>query len=58
MLIYINDLPTVSNKFQMLMYANDTTLFCNLDHNSTSDSINNHCKHIIAHRVYYELHDQ
>ena len=52
MLIYNNDLPTVSNKFEMLMYDNDTTLFLNLDYNSTSDSINNHCKLIIAHRVY------
>ena len=36
--IYINDLPTVSNKFEMLMYADDTTLYRNLDQNSTSDS--------------------
>ena len=26
-LIYINDLPTVSNIFDVLMYADDTTLF-------------------------------
>ena len=40
-LIYINDLPSVSNKFEMLMYAGDTTLYCNPDQNSTSDSLHN-----------------
>ena len=30
-LIYINDLPTVSDIFNILMYADDTTLFCNFD---------------------------
>ena len=30
-LIYINDLPLMSNKFSMLMYADDTTLYCNID---------------------------
>ena len=30
-LIYINDLPFVSNVFNMLMYADDTTLYCNID---------------------------
>ena len=29
-LIHINDLPTVSNIINILMYAGDTTLFCNL----------------------------
>ena len=33
--IYINDLPSVSNVLQMLMYADDTTLYCNFN------SINN-----------------
>ena len=28
-LIYINDLPSASNIFNVLMYADDTTLFCN-----------------------------
>ena len=28
-LIYINDLRSVSSVFDMLMYADDTTLFCN-----------------------------
>ena len=45
-LLYINDLPSVSNKFEMLMYANDTTLYCNLDQNSTSDSLSNELKSI------------
>ena len=30
-LIYINDLPTVSNILNMLMYADDTTLYCNFN---------------------------
>ena len=29
--IYINDLPSVSNKFEMIIYADDTTLYCNLE---------------------------
>ena len=32
-LIYINDLPSASNIFNILMYADDTTLFCNYDNN-------------------------
>ena len=32
--------------FEMLMYADDTTLYCNLDQNSTSDSINKELKFI------------
>ena len=39
-LIYINDLPKVSHVFRMLMYADDTTLYCNLD-DSTSDILLN-----------------
>ena len=30
-LIYINDLPLMSNVFNMLMYADDTTLYCSID---------------------------
>ena len=30
----------------MLMYADDTILYCNLDQNSTSDSLNNELKFI------------
>ena len=39
-LIYINDLPLVSNVFNMVMYADDTTLVCNIDNNVTEDVIN------------------
>ena len=39
-LIYINDLSKVSHVFSMLMYADDTTLYCNLD-DSTSDILLN-----------------
>ena len=39
-LIYINDLPLVSNVFNMVMYADDTTLFCNIVKNVTEDVIN------------------
>ena len=38
--IYINDLPLVSNVFNMVMYADDTTLFCNIDNNVREDVIN------------------
>ena len=31
--IYINDLPLVSHAFDMLMYADDTTLYCNINQN-------------------------
>ena len=30
-LIYINDIPNVSNVFNFLMYADDTTLYCCLE---------------------------
>ena len=39
-LIYINDLPRVSRVFSMLMYADDTTLYCNIN-NANSDIILN-----------------
>ena len=44
-LIYINDLPRVSRVFSMLMYADDTTLYCNIN-NANSDIILNNelCK--------------
>ena len=32
-LIYINDLPKVSAFFDMLMYAYDTTIYCNINQN-------------------------
>ena len=40
-LIYNNDLPLVSNLFKMLMYVDDTTLYCNVDQNVDEDTINN-----------------
>ena len=44
-LIYIIDLPIVSNVFNMVMYADDTTLFCNIDNNGDEHVINNElCK--------------
>ena len=39
-LIYINDLPLVSNVFDMLMYADDTTLYCNINQNIGETLIN------------------
>ena len=39
-LIYISDLPKVSHIFSMLMYADDTTLYCNLD-DSTNEILLN-----------------
>ena len=39
-LIYINDLPSASDMFNILMYADDTTLFCNFDNNCNEDVIN------------------
>ena len=39
-LIYINDLPLVSNIFTMLMYADDTTLYCNVNNDVTDDLLN------------------
>ena len=44
-LININDLPRVSRVFSMLMYADDTTLYCNIN-NANSDIILNNklCK--------------
>ena len=40
-LIYnINDLPLVSNIITMFMYADDTTLYCNVNPNVTDDLLN------------------
>ena len=30
-LLYINDLPASSNNFKMIIYADDTTLYCNIE---------------------------
>ena len=40
-LIYINDLPMVTDAFNMLMYADDTTLYCNINQNVSEVVINN-----------------
>jgi len=40
-LLYINDLPLVTNIFDMLMYADDTTLYCNLNQDVNEAVINN-----------------
>ena len=39
-LIYINDPPKSSDMFNILMYADDTTLFCNFDTTCNSEKIN------------------
>ena len=39
-LIYINDLPQASHTFDMLMYADDTTLYCNISDNLSETLIN------------------
>ena len=39
-LIYINDLPLMSNIFSMLMYADDTTLYCYINKYVNDDVIN------------------
>ena len=44
-LIYINDLPRFSRVFNMLMYADDTTLYCNINNANSDISLNNElCK--------------
>ena len=40
-LIYINDLPSVTPIFHMFMYADDTTLCCNLNGVNSEVTINN-----------------
>ena len=39
-LIYINDLPSVSQIFHMLTYADDTTLYCNLNGVNSEVTVN------------------
>ena len=39
-LIYINDLPRVSPLFNMVMYVDDTTLYCNLSNNTNENDLN------------------
>ena len=46
-LLYINDLPNCSNVFKIVMYADDTTLYCNIDSGHTlSTMINDELKKI------------
>ena len=45
-LIYINDLPYASDTFDILMYADDTTLFCNFDNVSSENKINSELDNI------------
>ena len=45
-LLYINDLPTVSDIFNILMYADDTTLFCNFENIRNETTINNEINNI------------
>ena len=45
-LIYINDLPTVSDIFNILIHADDTTLFCNFDNIRNKNTINNEINNI------------
>ena len=51
-LIYINDIPNVSNVFNFLMYADDTTLYCCLEDidqvNKQAVVIKNYIKFIIG----------
>ena len=39
-LFYIKHLPLVSPVFRMLMYADDTTLFCNINNDLKDNKIN------------------
>ena len=39
-MIYINDLPLRSKIFSMLMYADNITLYCNIDQHVNEDNIN------------------
>ena len=41
LLLYINDLPNCSKFFEMVMYADDTTLYCNIDSGHTSNTMIN-----------------
>ena len=39
--VYINDLPSCADKFNMIMYADDTTLFCDVNGNPTDEHVLN-----------------
>ena len=53
-LIYINDLPLISQIFNMMMYADDTTLYCNLSDTSEvliNSEINRICEWLSANKL-------
>ena len=39
--VYINDLPSCTNTFNMIMYADDTTLFCDINGNPADEHVLN-----------------
>ena len=39
--VYINDLPLCTDKFNMIMYADDTTLFCDINGNPADEHVLN-----------------
>jgi hypothetical protein len=39
-LVYMNDLPSASSYFNTIMYADDTTLFCNIDYSNLAQTEN------------------
>ena len=39
--VYINDLPSYTDKFNMIMYADDTTLFCDINGNPADEHVLN-----------------
>ena len=43
---YINDLPLVSQIFDMIMYADDTALYCNINRNISDQDINAELKKV------------
>ena len=45
-LIYINDLPSVSNFFEMIMYAVNPTLYCNINETTAEGIINTELSHV------------
>ena len=50
-LIYINDIPNVSNVFNFLMYADDTTLYCCLE---DIDHVN---KQAVVNQELHQIHN-
>ena len=45
-LIYINDMPRVSPLFNMVIYSDDTTLYCNLSNNTNESDLNSELHNI------------